>query len=128
MMSGLFIILNTVDSFLSLKVVRWVMFSLIVVLIATVLIVKARLTICTLQKNALEGSVAKLNANLEVQNEAIKKANQRYIELEARTFRVKGEVVALEKQLDKRNQEVRDLVLVGSCEDMVQQVIDEVRK
>ena len=118
-------VIKTVDDFLSLTMVRWFLLVSTIALMLTVFIYKGRLAISDLQLQAAKGDVAAYAAHIEVQNAAIIKATQEYEESKKKLLTATQQAEKLKKQLDDMG---KIIVLPGTGEDMVKQVIKEVKK
>ena len=118
-------IIKTVDNFLSLTMVRWFLLVSTIALILVASIYKGRLAFSDLQLKAAKGDIATYAAHIEVQNAAITKATQEYEESKKKLLTATQQAEKLKKELDAMG---KIIVLPGTCEAMVKQVIEEVRK
>ena len=120
--------LITIDNILQNIFVRWALLFATVILLTGVGIQTVRLTATSLQLKAANGSIAEYAAKLAQQNDAIKKAadDMQTLKLQVQTANAKAADLAV--KLKKRQVEIREIILQGTCPEMVQQVVDEVRK
>ena len=109
-------ILQAIDRILQNVIVRWALFGSTVLLLIFVIICKVRLTAYGLQLDSANGKAATCASSLEQQNAAIVEQGKAFKALEAKLKAVKAAPV------------VPVVIKQGSCEDMVQQAIDEVRR
>jgi hypothetical protein len=121
-------ILLTIDSILSLPVVRWMLLAATVAALVTATWCKLQIGTVRLQRDAAQGQNASLAASLSVQNDAIKKQGDAMQQLLKKVKAANAEAEILRQNLLKRKTEIREIILTGPCENMVQQTIDEVRK
>lgn len=121
-------IITIIDSILKLAPVRWGLLLATVALATICLKQKGSLLITGLQLKAAEGRSATLTASLSTQNAAIKKAGDDMEAAKKRLHTANQKAADLRKRLENRKVEIREVVLQGDCPDMVQQVLDEVRR
>lgn len=112
----------------SLRVVRWSILILIGGLLIAWVYVGIKNKALSLQVSALKGEKAEYAALLLTQNAAIKKAGDDMAELQKRRQEASRKAADLSKQLQNRQAEINRLELTGDCPDMVQQIVEEVRK
>lgn len=117
-----------IDNILQNVVVRWLLLFLAAVLIAVVVWLYLGKVALSIQVSTLQKEKARLNAAVDVQNEAIKQAGHDMAEMQKRVQAAREQAAALSKKLAKRQVEIREVVLIGECPDKVQQILDEVRK
>lgn len=117
-----------IDNILQNVVVRWLLLFLAAVLIAVVVWLYLGKVALSIQVSTLQKEKARLNAAVDVQNEAIKQAGHDMAEMQKRVQAAREQAAALSKKLAKRQVEIREVVLTGECPDKVQQILDEVRK
>lgn len=124
--------LNAIDKALaaacSLRVVRWSILAAAAGLIVGLTWYGIKNKALSLQVSALKGEKAEYAAQLDVQNAAIKKAGDDMAELQKRAQAASRKAADLSKQLQNRQTEINRLELTGDCPDMVQQIVEEVRK
>lgn len=121
-------IFKAIDLISQNRIVRWALMVTIVAI--TVLYVYLRIQYFALDMECRELKVraSEYETSIDRQNQAIRQAADEY-EVMVKNF--DGAVKKskdLEKQLAKRKVEIREVVLQGSCDQMVQQVVQEVRK
>lgn len=112
----------------SLRVVRWAILAVIAGLVVGLTWYGIKSKALSLQVSALKGEKAEYAAQLLTQNAAIKKAGDDMAELQKRRQEASSKAADLSKQLQNRQAEINRLELTGDCPDMVQQIIEEVRK
>lgn len=117
-------ILKAIDLFLQNIFVRWMLLIFCVALTIVALQYKARLGLCELQLAAYKGQAATYLAHLEIQNAEIVKGNEEYKLKEAKMSAAKKEAQRIADELTKRG----PITLTGDCDNMVDQVFNEVRK
>lgn len=121
-------ILAAIDKALSNVVVRWLLLAAATAALATATWAKMQLGTVRLQRDAAQGQNATYRAHLEVQNAAILKQGDEMEDLIKRLKLSQADVEKSREALKKRQSEVIEVVLHGNCPEMVQQVLDEVRK
>lgn len=117
-----------IDAIIATKPVRW----LLLVLVALLLLVSgfslARQRVLSLQLSAVKGEKAEYAAQLLTQNAAIIKAGLDMEQLLKKLQAANAEAAKIGEDLKKRQVELGRVILKGTCPEMVQQVLDEVRK
>lgn len=121
-------ILTIIDGFLSLPVVRWLLLAATVAALATATWCKLQIGTVRLQRDAAKGQSATYEAHLNLQNAAIIKQGADMEKLLKKLQTATASVEQEREKLKKRQIEVREVILQGPCPDMVQRVLDEVRK
>lgn len=121
-------VLTKIDGVLKLAVVRWLMLTAIIVLSVFTALKLSELKAVKLELTAEKGKNASLSAAIDAQNVAIKKAGEDMDALKKRAQNASETARMLQKQLERRKTEVREVVLQGDCPQMVQQILDEIRK
>jgi len=121
-------VLTIIDGVLKLAVVRWLMLTAIIALSVFTVLKLSELKVVKLELTAEKGKNASLSAAIDVQNVAIKKAGEDMDALKKRAQNASETARMLQKQLERRKTEVREVVLQGDCPQMVQQILDEIRK
>lgn len=117
-----------IDKILQMMPVRWGLLVLSVVLLAVSGWYYSANKVLSLQLDAAKGQNAELSTSLTVQNDAIQKQGKDMAELQKRSQEASQQVAIMKKKLKERQIEIREVVLTGTCPNMVQQVLDEVRK
>ena len=121
-------VLTIIDGFLALPVVRWLLLAATVAALATATWCKIQLGTVRLQRDAAKGQSATYEAHLNIQNAAIIKQGADMDKLLKKVQVANAEAEKIRLQMLKRKVEIREIFLTGPCDDMVQQVLDEVRK
>ena len=117
-----------IDNILKLTPIRWGLLVMVTALTIFCLVQKGNIAITNMQLEAAEGRSAILSSSLSTQNVAIKKVGEDTEVLRQRLLTANKKATELRKQLENRKVEIREVVLQGDCPDMVQQVLDEVRR
>lgn len=121
-------ILKAIDLVLQNAIVRWLLLIATVSMLVITGFSVSRQKILSMQLDAARGQAATYQAHLQVQNEAIIKANKDYDQQLKRTQEAKGRADIIAAELKRRLEDIRNTPLTGSCDEMVNQVIQEVRK
>lgn len=116
------------DAILELKPVQYLLLFIIAVLLLVTGYSTIRQKALSLQLAAAKGEKAEYAAQLLTQNAAITKQGQDMDRLLKQVQAANAEIVAAQLRLKKRQQDLGKLILTGSCDDQVQQIIDEVKK
>ena len=87
---------------------------------------KVQLGTVRLQRDAAQGQVATYQAHLEIQNAAIRQLDVDTQNAKTKIAGAKKEAARLQDELDKWKR--KPPVFTGTCDEMVQQVLAEVRK
>lgn len=117
-------VIKAIDLFLQNIFVRWMLLAFCVALTIAALQYKARLGLCELQLKSAKGQADTYRTHLEHQNAEILKGNEEYKVREARMSAAKQEAQRIADELAKRG----PITLTGDCDNMVSQVLNEVRK
>lgn len=121
-------ILKFIDKILEIKLVQYILISISVLAFILVLVYKSRIEIYKLQLNSANADKAEYGAFLLTQNAAIAKHGEDMQALLDKLKIANSEVKQMQKELKLRQAELSQVILVGDCPQMVQQVLDEVRK
>ena len=121
-------VLTIIDGFLALPVVRWLLLAATVAAMATATWCKIQIETVRLQRDAAKGQASIYFGALDMQNSAIIAQGKDMENLIKRLKAAQADVEKSREALKKRQAEVTEIVLHGDCPDMVQQVLDEVRK
>ena len=121
-------IMTVIDNILKLTPVRWGLLVASVLLSIAVSVQTVRLNIAESQLEAETGRNASLSAGIAAQNAAIKKAGDDMEKAKKRLQTANKMAEEIRKKLEGRKVEIREIVLQGDCPQMVQQIINEVRK
>lgn len=117
-------ILKAIDGVLQNVFVRWMLLVFCVALTIAALQYKARLGLCELQLGSARGQADTYRTHLEHQNTEILKGNEEYKVREAKMLAAKKEAQRIADELTRRG----PITLTGDCDNMVDQVFQEVRK
>jgi hypothetical protein len=120
--------ITAIDKILQTTIVRWALLVMFVVLSVSTTVQTVRLKATNLFLSAEKGQNAEYAAKLTTQNDAIKKAADDMATMRKQADAANAMATELGKKLQQRKVEIREVVLHGTCPDMVQQVLDEVRK
>lgn len=121
-------ILQAIDLFLQSRIVRWALMVTIVIIAALCVYYRFQCYLLTVDNRELKAVNTEYSARIDVQNEAVKKAADEYRAMSIQIEDAKLKLHGLQKQLANRKAEVRQIVLNGTCDQMVQDVLKEVRK
>lgn len=121
-------ILTVIDGILKLAPVRWGLLVASVLLSASVAVQTVRFMAAENQRDAEAGRNATLGAAINAQNLAIKKAGDDMEAAKKRAQNANAEAAKIRKAYDERVRELTKVNLTGDCPQMVQTVLDEVRK
>lgn len=117
-------ILKAIDGVLQNIFVRWMLLGFCIALTIAALQYKTRLGLCELQLGSAKGQADTYRTHLEHQNAEILKGNEEYKVREAKMSAAKQEAQRIADELTKRG----PITLTGDCDNMVSQVLNEVRK
>ena len=121
-------VLTVIDAVIATKPVRWLMLVLVALLLVVSIFGLLRQKALSLQLSAAKGDVSVYAASLATQNAAIKKQGDAMQELLKKLQKANAETAIIREKMKKRQQELGQIILQGSCTEMVQQILDEVRK
>lgn len=121
-------VMTVIDGILKLAPVRWGLLVLAIGLSVSVTVQTIRFIAAENQLDAEKGRNASLTAGISLQSEAVKQAGRDMEVTKKRLLTANQKAADLRRQLENRKVEIREVVLQGDCPDMVQQVLDEVRK
>lgn len=117
-----------IDAIIATKPVRWLLLVLVALLLVVSGVSMLRQKALSLQLSAAKGDKAEYAAYLLTQNAAIKKQGDAMQALLEKLQKANAEAAKVREQMKKRQQELGQIILRGDCPEMVQQVLDEVRK
>lgn len=120
--------ISAIDTILQNVIVRWFLLAFCIGLLIIVTIQTVKVTALDLQLKAEKGQNAEYAAKLTTQNDAIKKAGDDMAVMQKQAETANAKAADLNKKLQQRKTAIREVILQGPCPDMVQQVLDEVRK
>lgn len=121
-------ILEFVDKILKIKFVQYILLAISLLAFILVLVYKGRIEIYKLQLNSANSEKAEYGAFLLTQNAAIAKHGEDMQALLNKLKLTNSEIKQMQQKLKLRQDELSKIILVGDCPEMVQQVLDEVRK
>lgn len=113
------------DKTLQLPVVRWFLLVSTLALMIAAGIYKSSAAIKELQIKALKGDIATYAAHIEAQNTAVIKAGADYEQQKKKAMVANEKAAALKRELERLG---GITIVPGSCEIMVMQAINEVRR
>ena len=121
-------VLKAIDLLSQNRIVRWALMVTIVIITALFVYYRIQCFMLTAANRELNAANLEYSAKIDIQNEAVKKAadDYKYMSMQIEDANVKMQ--GLQKQLANRKTEVRQIVLNGTCDQMVQDVLNEVRK
>lgn len=117
-----------IDAIIATKPVRWLLLVLVALLVVVSGYSLLRQKALSLQLSAAKGEKAEYAAHLLTQNAAIVKAGLDMEQLLKKLQAANAEAAKIREDLKKRQAELGRIILKGTCPEMVQQVLDEVRK
>lgn len=120
--------LQAIDKILALAPVRWLLLVATVVLSVSVAVQTIRFMAAENQRDAEASRNATLGAAINAQNNAIKKAGDDMEKLQKRLDMALSEAKKRQQELEKRKRELINMPLTGDCENMVQQVVQELKR
>lgn len=121
-------ILKAIDLISQNRIVRWALMVTIVAI--TVLYVYLRIQYFALDMECRELKVqnSEYIVKINLQNEAVQRAAEDYQYMVKQIDVANGKLQSMKKQMDKRKAEIRQIVLTGTCDQQVRQVLEEIRK
>lgn len=119
-------ILKGIDLFLQSRLARWALLISFCISIVCLLWVDLLNQKFKVEAAILLSQKATLEAQVDVQNEAVKRAAEDYNSMTKQIEDANIKVQSMKKQLDNRKVEIRQIVLNGTCDEKVQQVVKEV--
>jgi len=121
-------ILLTIDSILSLPVVRWMLLAATVAALITATWCKLQIGTVRLQRDAAQGQAATYQAHLQHQNEAVIQAGKEAAAQKRQVSAAGEKADELKRQADIWRKEALRKPLAGNCDQMVDQVIEAVKE
>lgn len=116
--------LKAIDLFLESRIVRWALMVTVIALTALYVYYLIQCGYLQSECTRLKRQNAELGASLDLQNAAIQNQGKEYDQLQKRLQTANAEAEKLSRSLKKRE----PIKLTGNCDQMVSQVIREVRK
>ena len=120
--------LMIIDNILALQPVRWLLLCGITLLLVLSAYSLVRQKALSLQLAAANGDKAQYVASLLSQNAAIQKQGEAMQQIQKQAQAARNEADKIKQAWQKRQKQLNEVKLEGTCENMVQQVLDEVRK
>lgn len=120
-------ILVIIDKILGLRPVYWAVSVCAVGLLILFLFTKARLGVLTLERDAALGREAQLQSALQLQNQAVLQANEQAKFRAAKLQEANDRAKQLTIERDKWKKEALAKPLTGTCDDMVNQVMESLQ-
>jgi len=111
-----------------LRAVRWAIVAALAALLASTGWLTAKNYLLNLQVKAVKSDNATLTAQLDLQNAAIIRQGKDYDQQLKRAQEAKYRADTIAADLKRRLSAIRNTPLTGSCDEMVGQVIQEVKK
>lgn len=116
------------DAILGLRPVQYLQLFIVAALVLATGYSIIQQKLLSLQLAAAKGDKAQYAAQLLTQNSAIIKAGQDMDRLLKQVQAANAETAAARQRLKKRQAELGRIILTGSCDDQVLQILNEVRK
>lgn len=120
-------ILAVVDKILGLRPVYWVVSVCAVGLLVAFLFTKARVGVLVLERDAALGREAQLQSAIQLQNQAVLQANEQAKFRAAKLQEANDRAKQLTIERDKWKKEALAKPLTGTCDDMVNQVMESLQ-
>lgn len=117
-----------IDSILQIRIVQYILLTFFILSFIVNLIYKSRIGLLNIQLDSAKNDKAEYGAYLLTQNAAIVKQGQDMQKLFDKLKITNSELNDMKNKLKIRQHELHNIILKGDCPEMVQQVIDEVRK
>ena len=121
-------ILKAIDMLSQNRVVRWVLMVTIVIITALLVYYRVQYYLLTVANRELTAANLEYASKIEIQNEAVQKAADEYQSMALQINDANAKAQSLQSQLAKRKVEIRQIVLKGTCDQMVGQVLEDIRK
>jgi chemotaxis response regulator CheB len=120
-------ILLTIDKILALPVVRWLLLAATIAAVATATWAKLQIGTVRLQRDAAQGQSATYAAHLQHQNAAIRQAGKEAAAQRKQVSEANQKAAEMRQAAEKWRREAGKIVLVGTCDQMVDQVITAIK-
>lgn len=120
-------ILKAIDLFLQNVFVRWALLIITVAALGAATWAKLHLKTVQLQRDAAEGKAATCNATLDMQNTAISKAADATRAKQNQLNEAAKHADDIKKDRDAWRKKALSTPLTGSCDEMVEQVIESLK-
>lgn len=121
-------ILKAIDLLSQNRVVRWALMVTIVIITTLLVYYRVQYYLLTVANRELTAANLEYASKIEIQNEAVKKAADEYQSMALQIHDANAKAQSLQSQLAKRKVEIRQIVLQGTCDQMVGQVLEDIRK
>lgn len=116
-----------IDGFLAMPVVRWLLLVTTAVAVAASLWCRGELSVVRLQRDAAKGQAAMYVSALDMQNASIREAGQEAAAQQRQMALAREQAGRIRAEGEAWRKKAQQIPLTGSCEDMVDQVIEAVR-
>jgi len=121
-------ILKAIDLLSQNRVVRWALMVTIVIITTLLVYYRVQYYLLTVANRELTAANLEYASKIEIQNEAVQKAADEYQSMALQIHDANAKAQSLQSQLAKRKVEIRQIVLKGTCDQMVGQVLEDIRK
>ena len=121
-------ILKAIDLLSQNRVVRWALMITIVIITALLVYYRLQYYLLTVANRELTAANLEYASKIEIQNEAVQKAADEHQSMALQINDANAKAQSLQSQLAKRKVEIRQIVLKGTCDQMVGQVLEDIRK
>lgn len=121
-------IIQAIDLILQNVVVRWMLLVATVAALATATWCKIQIGTVRLQRDAAQGQSATYQAHLQLQNEAIIQMTKEHAAQQQRIATATAKAKQLQEESNAWRKKALNTPLTGSCEEMVNQVIESIRQ
>ena len=121
-------ILKAIDLLSQNRIVRWALMVTIVIITTLLVYYRVQYYLLTVANRELTAANLEYASKIEIQNEAVKKAADEYQSMALQIHDANAKAQSLQSQLAKRKVEIRQIVLKGTCDQMVGQVLEDIRK
>lgn len=121
-------ILKAIDLISQNRIVRWALMVTIVIITTLLVYYRVQYYLLTVANRELTAANMEYASKIEIQNEAVQRAAEDYQYMVKQIDVANGKLQSMKKQMDKRKAEIRQIVLTGTCDQQVRQVLEEIRK
>lgn len=121
-------ILKAIDLLSQNRIVRWALMVTIVIITTLLVYYRVQYYLLTVANRELTAANLEYVSKIEIQNEAVRKAADEYQSMALQIHDANAKAQSLQSQLAKRKVEIRQIVLNGTCDQMVGQVLEDIRK
>ena len=120
-------ILTVIDGILAMPVVRWLLLVTTAVAVAAALWCRGELGVVRLQRDAAKGQAAMYVSALDMQNASIREADQEAAAQQRQMALARENANRIKAEGEAWRKKAQQTPLTGSCDEMVDQVIEAVR-